>query len=453
MSKLLANFSAMFRRPESRITWRETSALLLLATLSYFDVASAILVVILGTATAWSIRTLWQEGNLTLQFWITGLLFRLGIAIAQTGNQLVLVSNDANLYESNGRLLANLPVEAWTANLSSYASSVRGIVILHGLTGKLDPVFRPGVYVALLSVACSSVAIALALRMVLPRVSLRARIPILAFLTLSPPFAFWGSQNTKEGFVCFGLTLFANGSLNSKSRLQIIGGIVVCWLFRPYIAAIALVAALSALGYSRFLARREQSRPVLLASCFAVLLGVGILNGSAIAGRDLTTYTGGVTRTGGGSLDPGFLGLAPSSPIAQGIRMVFTPPPWFIPKTPFEMLSVLEGLVVAVALIVTLRRMFGPRGSRDFATLAAFLTTFLVCAVYGIGSNIGTNVRIRTTVYPLVFALLVRSHKPVTQDDPPQGPLSTQNQMGRRVREAPILNASSLYASRKERTP
>lgn len=456
MDKFVAKFSGLTERTQRRVTWRKISALILLGTLSYFDLASTVLVVVLCVAIAWSVNALREEGTATLQFWTIGFVFRLGIAIAQTGNQLILVSNDANLYEANGRLLTNLPAEAWIGYLSSYTSSVRGIIILHGLAGKLDPVFRPGVYVALLSVACGSVAVALTLRIILPHISRRFRTPITAFLTLSPAFVFWGSQNTKEGFVCLGLTVFASGTLYSKSKLQIIGGVLLCWAFRPYIAAIVLAGALSAFGYSRFLARREQSRPVLLASCFAVLLGLGILNGSAIAGRDITTYSGGVINTGGGSLDPGVLGLAPSSPIVQGVRTFFTPPPWFIPKTPFELLSVIEGFVVAVALIVTLRRVFGPRGSRDFATLASFLTTFLVCAVYGIGSNIGTNVRIRTTVYPLVFALLVRSQKPVSQDDPSEGAELNLKSFNGRLTEATISNGSSTSqpaAGRKRDKP
>ena len=418
MNTLGARYSRWSGGTHRNTRLRDFSVILVLLILSYFDFASVLAVAVLGLALSWSVRRLWPHGKAILQLWIAGFLVRIGVAIVQTGNQLVLVSNDANLYESNGRLFASLPIDEWSSKLGGYTSSVRGIVLLHGLTGKLNPVFRLGVYVALLSVAGSAVAVAMALRLILPRISQRKRMPLTIFLSLSPAFVFWGSQNTKEGFVCFGLTLFVYGALQSKSRTQIVVGMLICWAFRPYVAAIALVAAVAALGYAKFLARREQARPLLLASCFAVLLSLGILNGSSIAGRDITAYAGGVTRSGGGSLDPGFLGLSPSSPIIQGVRMFFTPPPWFIPKTPFELFSVLEGFVVAIVLIATMRRMFGPRGSRDFATLATFLATFLICAVYGIGSNIGTNVRIRTTAYPLVFVLFVYSQKFGASDEP-----------------------------------
>jgi hypothetical protein len=410
-------------------TGRGVAILTIMATLGVLDPAAFLITAILASSAAWGITRLSRSGSAdAIPYWVAGFAIRILIAIAQSGNELVLTPKDANLYETRGRLLSTMPIESWFSWLNSVSSSTRGVIALHGLAAKSGPLFRPGIYVALLSVGASSLAVAFALLVTLPNSSGKTRRPITLFLTLSPAFAFWTSQNTKEGFVCYGLSLFGYGALHSKNRSQIVIGVAVCWMFRPYIGVVALVAGLSAIGYSRVLARREQSRPILLAASFALILGAGIGNGSAVAGRDLAAYTGGVVRSGGGSLDTGVLGLSASSPVLQMVRTFFTPPPWFIPRTPFELLSVVEGLVIAIVLIATLRRIFSSSGARDFATLATFLTTFLVSAIYGLGPNIGTNVRIRTTVYPLVFALYARSLKRGTGNEPTETAINTTSE-------------------------
>jgi hypothetical protein len=386
------------------------SVVTIFGILGVFDPASILVIGSILGAILWGLIALSRSGvGDAVHVWVAGFFFRIVVAIIQTGNQIVLIPNDANLYETQGKLLADFPFEDWIGRLNVISPGIRGIIALHGFIAKMSPVFRPGIYVALLSAAGSALAVAFALLVALPLCAPRRRKAVSMFLSLSPAFAFWGSQNTKEGFVCFGLSLFGYGALHSKRKFHIVAGIALCWIFRPYIGVVALGSGLAAAGYSRFLARREQSRPLLLIASFLTILTAGILNGSALAGRDLSTFSAGVVRTGGGSLDLGFLGFSGSSPIIQGVRTIFTPPPWFIPRTPFELLSVGEGAVIAVVLLATLRRLFSRVGARNFATLATFLTTFLVCAIYGIGSNIGTNVRVRTTVYPLVFALFACS--------------------------------------------
>jgi hypothetical protein len=399
--------------------------LVISALLLILDPASLVVVIILSVSAIWGVIALSRNGQTSaVPYWIAGLILRIAITIIQTGNQLILVPYDSKLYESQGRLIAEVPVESWYGWLNNTSTSTRGIIALHGLFSKLAPVFRPGIYVALLSVAASSLAVAMVLPLILQTCTRRFRKIITVFLSLSPAFAFWSSQNTKEGFVCFGLSLFSYGALQSKNTLHVVAGVGICWIFRPYIGAIALASAVAAYGYSRTLARREQTRPVLLAVACAIILAIGLRNGSSVVGRDVSSYTSGVIRTGGGSLDTGVFGLSASSPLLQTIRTVLTPPPWFVPRSAFDLVSIFEGLVIGVVLVAALRRFFGSHGARDFATITTFLTTFLVCAIYGLGPNIGTNVRIRTTVYPLVFALYARSMKRVEDVDltPRTGP-------------------------------
>jgi hypothetical protein len=378
--------------------------------LGFFDLASAIVVGFVFAAGAFCVSRLSKE-NLrdAVGPFVVGLLSRLAISVIQTGNQLVLLPKDANYYESRGALVSTYSVFDWYQKVQIYSSSTRGIIIFHSLVTRLNPVFRPGLYVAFLAATLNAVGIVLAFRSGIDRCTPATRNRIIWFLSMSPPFLFWGSQNTKEGFIGFGLALVGFGAMKSKKWRHIFGGIALCWVFRPYIGAIALAGTLAAWLYTRYLARKERSQPLLLAAVFLVLLGLGISQGAALTGKEVAQYSEGVVRSGGGSLDTGVLGLSASHPLLTTIRSFMTPPPWFTPTNIVEIASFFEGIMIAILLVSTLVAIFRKSGDRRFSTLAIFFTVFIICAIYGLGSNIGTNVRIRTTIYPILAILFAQS--------------------------------------------
>jgi hypothetical protein len=375
------------------------------AGLALFDPLSLVLLGAVCLTIARVLPALVRRGFQSIvPIWLGGLLLRFACSVIEVGNEWIIPSKDGRLYEQSGELLGRFPIEDMTNHFGRASTGTRGIIFTHGLFEKFDPIFRTGVYVAFLSSLLVSIAVALAILASFDYLSVASRRTFAVLLNLSPPFAFWGSQNTKEGFITLGVTVFVFATLRSSKKLLALG-LALCFVYRPYIGLLVPSASLVAYFYVKVLARRERTRSVLLGTTFILLLAVGIQNGSLFVGKDLDQYSAGVTRSGGRTLDTGIFGLGPQSPLIVAVKTVFNPPPWFIPVGIVDLVSIAEGFLVGVILALVIKKIFGPAGVRTFPVLSTFFIVFFILTIYGLGLNIGTNIRLRSVVLPAVGIL------------------------------------------------
>ena len=396
-------------------------------------VVGAIVLAIMWSGTV-GIRT--TGSRFLVVAWLAAFAVRCLTAVIQSGYELILKRpEDPLLYESAGEKLAVLPTGKWLSGLHEYSASTRGIIVLHALVARFAPVFRLGIYVAMLSVACSMFSLLLMYQSFASQLGRRRFQVLAAALALSPPFVFWTSQNTKEGFVMLGIALFGRGVMDRTKWHWIGFGVAMCALFRPYVGVLLGLTTFVGLGLhstmKRFSARGKGGCflwPISLGAVFLLISSVIVVKGGAATGRE--AYVGSAVLAGGGSLDRGVGGLGPSSIVLSGVRAILTPPPWFKPRSMFDIISYTEGLGVAFLLIVAVTLTVRRKSQTSAAIPILALSLFSLCLIYGLGINIGTTLRIRTTFYPLiVFLLSVLSTKEYKPTEDEKSPFD-QNQDG-----------------------
>jgi hypothetical protein len=380
-----------------------------------FDVAGALVVASLGGQLVFGFRRLAHERTrVTFYLWLCGFFARVCTAIMQSGHALILENpQDSLLYESRGRIVAGFPITEWASAVRPYSLSTRGIVILHALVDRYS-IFRPAIHVAMLSVASSTLALCLVFQhLCVFNQNSRTRVLFISALALSPPFVFWTSQNTKEGFVLLGLTLFGLGVARSKMGETCLG-LALSTLFRPYLGVLLVCSAFAGwglnFGFSN-LPIKMRTKTIWLLGLVTAAGALGsalLLTGDVATGRE--GYAKSAILAGGRSLDNGVARLGPSSLLLTFVRSVITPPPWYHPVSIFHLVSVVEGTFVAILLISTVLTLFrrSPYQGQTVPILA--ISVLVICLAYGQGLNIGTTVRLRTTFYPLLVIFAVSSN-------------------------------------------